>query len=51
MVQKNNAFNPIKEDKDGIMAKRMIWTTEALKLALKGLEDGRKLIADRKSVV
>ena len=46
MVQKNNAFNPVKEDKDGIMAKRMIWTTEALKLALKGLEDGRKLIAN-----
>lgn len=46
MVQKNNTFNPIKEDKDGIMAKRMIWTSDALKLALKGLEDGRKLVAN-----
>lgn len=46
MKTNNNAFNPIKEDKDGVIAKRMIWTSEALKLALKGLEDGRKLVAN-----
>lgn len=43
---KNNSFNPIKEDKDGIIAKRMIWSSEALRLATKGLEDGRKLVAN-----
>ena len=42
----NNAFNPIKEDKDGVIAKRMIWSTITLSTALKGLEDGRKLVAN-----
>jgi hypothetical protein len=46
MKTNNNVFNPIKEDKDGVIAKRMIWTSEALKIALKGLEDGRKLVAN-----
>lgn len=46
MGQKNNSFNPVKEEKDGVLARRMVWSTEALKLATKGLEDGRKLVAN-----
>ena len=42
----SSKFNPVKEDKDGVIAKRMIWSTEAINLALKGLEQGRKLIAN-----
>ena len=41
-----NTFNPIKEDKDGIIARRTIWSTKSLDLALKGIEQGRKLIAN-----
>lgn len=37
-------FNPVKEDKDGVMAKRMIWSTNAINLAIKGLNAGRKLV-------
>ena len=39
-------FNPIKEDKEDAEAKRMIWSTESLKLAIKGLHEGRKLVAN-----
>lgn len=39
-------FNPIKEDKDGILAKRTIWSTKSLEVALKGLGQGRKLVAN-----
>ena len=39
-------FDPIKEDKDGVKAKRMIWSTKALDLAIKGLGEGRKLVAN-----
>ena len=41
-----NDFNPVKEDKDGIKAKRMIWTTKAIDMALKGLDEGRKLVSN-----
>jgi len=41
-----SVFNPIKEEKDGVMAKRAVWSTESIKLALKGLEQGRKLVAN-----
>jgi len=41
-----NTFNPIKEDESGKIAKRMIWSTASLDLALKGLEQGKKLIAN-----
>ena len=41
-----STFNPIKEDKDGIIARRTIWSTKSLDLALKGIEQGRKLIAN-----
>ena len=40
------SFNPVKEDKDGIIAKRMVWSTQSLNLALKGLNEGKKLIAN-----
>jgi len=46
MKQKATGFNPVKIDKDGVQAKRVVWSTEALNLALKGLEDGRKLVAN-----
>ena len=39
-------FNPIKEDKDGQMAKRVIWSTKSLDVAIKGLKEGRKLVAN-----
>lgn len=41
-----NDFNPVKEEKDGVRAKRMIWTTKAVEMALKGLEEGRKLVSN-----
>lgn len=44
--QNKSSFNPVKEDKDGVIAKRMIWSTESISLAIKGLEDGRKLVAN-----
>ena len=31
----SNKFNPIKEDKDGVQARRVIWSTESLNIALK----------------
>lgn len=39
-------FNPIKQDKDGVMAKRVIWTSKSLDAAIKGLVGGRKLVAN-----
>lgn len=44
--KKKNTFNPIKEDLDGVKAKRMIWSTEAINLAVKGLSEGKRLIAN-----
>ena len=41
-----STFNPIKEEKDGVMARRTIWSTASLDLALKGLEQGKKLVAN-----
>lgn len=46
IAKKTENFNPVKEDKDGVIAKRMIWSTESISLAIKGLEDGRKLVAN-----
>ena len=43
---KVEAFNPVKEDKDGVRAKRMVWSSNAIKLAFEGLKQGRKLIAN-----
>ena len=39
-------FNPIKEDKDGVRAKRAIWSTKALNIAFEGLKQGKKLVAN-----
>jgi len=41
-----NEFNPIKEDKEGILAKRVIWNTNSLDIALNGLKQGRHLVAN-----
>ena len=46
MKKKKEVFNPVKEDESGKIAKRMIWSTESLNLALKGLEEGKKLKAN-----
>ena len=45
-MAKQTDFNPVKEDKDGVRAKRTIWSTKSLDLALKGIEQGKKLIAN-----
>lgn len=39
-------FNPVKEDRDGVKAKRMVWSSKSLDIAVKGLGEGRKLIAN-----
>lgn len=41
-----NDFDPVKQDKDGVQAKRMVWSTSAIDKAIKGLQEGRKLIAN-----
>ena len=41
-----NQFNPIKVEETGAKAKRVIWSTESLNLALKGLNEGRRLVAN-----
>ena len=49
MVKKHKntiGFNPVKEDQNGVQAKRMIWSSQAIELALKGLEQGRKLVSN-----
>lgn len=40
------AFNPIKETIDGKKAHDMIWSSKVIDIALKGLEQGKKLIAN-----
>ena len=44
--QKSDIFNPIKEDKDGVLAKRLIWSSQSLDIAIKGLVEGKKLVAN-----
>lgn len=41
-----DVFNPVKEEKDGIRARRAIWTSNSIELALKGLREGKRLIAN-----
>lgn len=43
---KTDVFNPVKEDKDGVRAKRVVWSSKSLELALKGIQEGRKLVAN-----
>lgn len=45
-MKKNTGFDPIKVESDGKKAKSVIWSTKALELAMKGLEQGRKLVAN-----
>lgn len=42
----SKSFNPVKEDTSGVKARRMIWSSTSLDLALKGIEQGKKLIAN-----
>lgn len=39
-------FDPVKEEKDGVIARRSIWSTKAFDRAIEGLNDGRKLSAN-----
>lgn len=41
-----NDFNPVKEEKAGVKAKRMIWSTSVINAAIKGIEQGKKLVAN-----
>lgn len=41
-----NDFDPVKEERDGVKARRVIWSTKALNAALKGLDEGRRLVAN-----
>jgi hypothetical protein len=40
------SFNPVKEEVDGKKAHRIIWSTETINMAIKGLEQGKKLVAN-----
>ena len=46
MAKKSIGFNPVKDEKDGVKAKRMIWSSSAIDLALTGIGQGKKLIAN-----
>ena len=43
---KHDVFNPVKEDHDGVKAKRAIWSTKSLDLAIAGILAGKKLLAN-----
>lgn len=43
---KREAFNPVKEDTSGIQAKRVIWSSKSIELAIDGIKQGRKLVAN-----
>ena len=45
-IKKQPKFNPVKEDTDGVRARRVIWGTDTIRMALKGLEQGKKLVAN-----
>lgn len=40
------SFNPVKEEIGGKKAKSVIWNTKTINMAIKGLEQGKKLIAN-----
>lgn len=46
MSKYKETFNPVKEDKDGVRAKRAIWSTKSLDFAIEGIKQGKKLIAN-----
>lgn len=39
-------FNPVKEDKDGVLAKRAIWTTKSIEKCIEAITAGKKLVAN-----
>lgn len=41
-----NRFNPIKEDTDGKRARSVVWSTDTIEMAINGLGQGKKLIAN-----
>lgn len=43
---KIQVFNPIKEEVDGKKARRVIWSTKSLELAIQGIEKGQGLVAN-----
>lgn len=46
MSQETNKFNPIKEDADGKRARSVIWSTDTIEMAINGLGQGKKLVAN-----
>ena len=46
MGQKTPSFNPIKETVGGKKAANIVWTTKVLEKAVKGLNEGKKLVAN-----
>ena len=46
MAKKTEVFNPVKEDTAGVQARRAIWSSRSLDMALEGIKQGRKLIAN-----
>lgn len=46
MKSKTNFFNPIKEDEAGKQARRVIWSTQVINLALQGIDKGKRLNAN-----
>ena len=39
-------FNPVKEEKKGERARRVVWTSQSLQLAIEALGQGKKLVAN-----
>lgn len=46
MANKTNTFNPIREDNSGVRARRVIWSSAVIDAALKGIEQGKKLVSN-----
>jgi hypothetical protein len=46
MAKKTEVFNPVKEDTSGVQARRAIWSSKSLDMALEGIKQGRKLVAN-----
>ena len=42
----DGVFNPVKESVDGKLAHKVIWSTKSLELAIEGLNQGKKLVAN-----
>ncbi len=45
-TKRTSNFNPVKQDVDGKRAMRVVWSTDSLNAAIKGLEQGKKLVAN-----